>query len=490
MRLEDLMTEGIAPAPGQAPDMLAREIEGLTPDSRHVREGWLFAAIPGTQADGARFIPDALEAGASAILTAEGVSLPRKSYAAHLTCANPRRALALMADRFFAAQPETVVAVTGTNGKTSVAGFVRQLWEALGIPAASLGTLGVIASGDAQPLPHTTPDAVVLHSLLAGLKARGFEHLALEASSHGLEQHRLDGVRVAAAAFTNLSRDHLDYHADEAAYLAAKLRLFTEVMAADGTAVLNADTDVFGPVAEAARARGLTVMDVGRTGTALRLAAQEPSVDGQRLSVETGGKAYEIRLPLVGAFQASNALLAAGLVIATGAEARDVLPCLEGLRGAPGRMEQVARTGNGASVVVDYAHTPDALKTVLEALRPHVRGQLAVVFGCGGDRDRGKRPEMGRVAAQLADRVIVTDDNPRTEDPAAIRREIMSACPGAREIGGRAAAIEEAITTLKEGDILVVAGKGHETGQIVGGTVHPFSDADAVRTAAQMSARV
>ncbi|MFW6027371.1 MAG: UDP-N-acetylmuramoyl-L-alanyl-D-glutamate--2,6-diaminopimelate ligase [bacterium] len=490
MRLADLMIEGVAPAPGQAPDGLACEIAGLTPDSRKVREGWLFAAIPGTQADGARYIPDALAAGASAVLTADGVSLPGGFAAAHLTVPNPRRALALMAARFFAVQPETAVAVTGTNGKTSVAGFVRQIWEALGVPAASVGTLGVIASGDPEPLPHTTPDAVVLHSVLAGLKARGFEHVALEASSHGLEQHRLDGVHVKAAAFTNLSRDHLDYHADEDAYLAAKLRLFTEVLAADGIAVLNADAEAFGEVAEAARARGLTILEVGRAGTGLRLAAQEPSVDGQAIAVEAGGKRYEIRLPLVGAFQASNVLLAAGLVMAAGAEARDVLPCLEHLRGAPGRMELVTRTASGAAVIVDYAHTPDALRTVLQALRPHAQGKLAVVFGCGGDRDRGKRPEMGRVAAQLADRVIVTDDNPRSEDPAAIRKEILNACPGAREIGDRAVAIEEAVRSLEQGDVLVVAGKGHETGQIVGGTVHPFSDAQVVRTAAQESARV
>jgi UDP-N-acetylmuramoyl-L-alanyl-D-glutamate--2,6-diaminopimelate ligase len=395
---------------------------------------------------------------------------------------NPRARLAHFAAAFFGAQPATVAAVTGTNGKTSVAVFLRQIWERLGYTAASMGTIGVVAPSGTRTLAHTTPDPIEIHRILAELAREGVDHLALEASSHGLDQHRLDGVKVAAAGFTNITRDHLDYHANFAAYLAAKLRLFSERAEQGGVAVINADAEHADDFVAAAQ--GLRVLTVGEHGEALKLVARAPNSDGQDLTVLHAGKTYNVRLPLAGGFQASNALVAAGLAIGLGDPAAKVFAALEHLKGAAGRLEKVAAAKSGAPVYVDYAHTPDALQTVLKALRPHAAGKLHVVFGCGGDRDRGKRPLMGAIAAKLADVAIVTDDNPRSEEPAAIRAEILAGCPGAREIGDRADAIRAAIAALEAGDILVIAGKGHESGQIVGAVTRPFSDREEAVKAA------
>jgi UDP-N-acetylmuramoyl-L-alanyl-D-glutamate--2,6-diaminopimelate ligase len=490
MRLSDLLdkdpsTRVIAPAngkPASAPDML--EITGLTADSREVKPGYLFAALPGTARDGANFITQAIEKGAVAVLGVQGARRRKGAdRTVFLANGNPRKVLAHMAARFYGRQPETIVAVTGTNGKTSVASFCRQIWLALGERAASMGTLGIVGHDFQQGLAHTTPDPVTIHKVLADLAGRGIKCLSMEASSHGLAQFRLDGVDIAAAAFTNLTRDHLDYHASVDDYRYAKLRLFGEVMGRGGVAVINADSDIFDMTKSVALARGQRVFSVGQAGTDLRLADVRPKADGQHLKIECRGKTYEVDLPLVGIFQASNAAMAAGLVIGAGWPEDKVLPMLAKLRGARGRMELAAKAKDGAPVYVDYAHTPDALETVLNALRPHVKGKLHIVFGCGGDRDRGKRPEMGAVAARLADRVIVTDDNPRSEDPATIRAAIMEGCPRAENIGDRAAAIRAGIAGLKAGDLLVVAGKGHETGQKIGDKVLPFNDAEEVRKA-------
>ncbi|MFQ5783289.1 MAG: UDP-N-acetylmuramoyl-L-alanyl-D-glutamate--2,6-diaminopimelate ligase [Alphaproteobacteria bacterium] len=460
------------------------EIRGLTADSRAVRPGYLFAALRGSRADGSDFVADAVAHGAIAVLAAEGarIELPEDKVRL-VTDANPRRRLALMAARFHPAQPRVIAAVTGTNGKTSVAAFARQIWERMGVPAASLGTLGIVGRDVSRSLSHTTPDPVTLHQALSDLAAADIDHLAIEASSHGLDQCRLDGVRVSAAAFTNLTQDHLDYHPSAEAYLAAKLRLFDTVMAPGGVAVLNADAPEFARLAEVCRARGHRIMSYGRTAGDLRLVGAGAVDDGQRLTIDVAGRRRTVALPLPGAFQAMNALCAAGLVVACGVAIDDALAALSGIAGVPGRVECVARHPCGAPVYVDYAHTPDALAHVLEALRPHARGRLVVVFGCGGDRDRTKRPLMGKIAAALADHAIVTDDNPRGEDPGAIRRAVLAACPGADEVDDRARAIREAIARLAPGDVLVIAGKGHERGQIVGQTVIPFDDAEIARAA-------
>ena len=465
-------------------------IRGLTADSREVREGFLFAALAGAKADGAKFIPDAIAKGAAAILADDKVTA--KAAVPIIHDENPRRALALMAARFFGHQPEHIAAVTGTNGKTSVASFARQIWTALGFKAANLGTLGAIGPDGTrmdEGAPLTTPDPVALHRLLDRLAGEGFDHVAFEASSHGLDQFRLDGVKVSAAAFTNLTRDHLDYHGTEEAYFAAKLRLFTEILPPEGIAVVNVDT-LFGPrVAEAAQKAGRKVWRLGRSGKEIRLLNATLHAKGQHVTAEVFGARYEVALPLAGAFQASNALLSAGLVIACGGAPERAMAALQKLTTVPGRMQWVGDVGSGdttASVYIDYAHTPDALRTVLEALRPHTKHRLHVVFGCGGDRDAGKRPLMGMLAAALADHTIVTDDNPRSEVPAEIRREIMEGVPeGSKveEIGDRAKAIAAAIDELEPGDSLVIAGKGHETGQIVGKAVLPFDDAEVARAA-------
>ena len=472
------------------PPALARvSVTGLAADSRAVEPGFLFAALPGVKADGTEFIAEALRRGAAAVLAPKGASHP-DAQVPIIEDADPRRRLALMAARFYGAQPETTVAVTGTNGKTSVASFVRQLWTALGYKAASLGTVGVVSPRGTETLKHTTPDPIELHAILARLAKDGVTHLAFEASSHGLQQRRADGIKLAAGAFTNISRDHMDYHATFEDYFAQKLRLFTELLPQGAGAVVDVDSEAGKQVAAEAQARGLALITVGRAGNTLRLVSAEPEGFAQRLVVEHDGKRHELRLPLVGSFQASNALVAAGLCLATGSRAPEVLPLLQDLHGARGRLDLAGIARGGAPIFVDYAHTPDALAKALDALRPYVQSRLLVVFGCGGDRDKGKRPEMGAVAAEKADLAIVTDDNPRTESPAAIRHAILAAAPGAIEIGDRAAAIAEAIAALRKGDVLLIAGKGHETGQTIGTTIIPFSDHDAVAAALQAEAKL
>ncbi|MBU6471507.1 MAG: UDP-N-acetylmuramoyl-L-alanyl-D-glutamate--2,6-diaminopimelate ligase [Alphaproteobacteria bacterium] len=456
---------------------------GLACDSRAVKPGYLFAALPGTRADGRAFIADAVRRGAVAVLGLPEARVEAEALGVRFIAdENPRARLAHFAAAFFGVQPATIAAVTGTNGKTSVAVFLRQIWAQLGYKAASMGTIGVVAPSGTRALAHTTPDPIEIHRLLAELAGEDVDHLALEASSHGLDQHRLDGVRLGAAAFTNITRDHLDYHADFAAYLAAKLRLFSELMEKGSVAVINADAEHAADFVAAAR--GLRVLTVGERGTALKLVFRAPKGDGQELTVLCGGTTYNVMLPLAGGFQASNALVAAGLAIGLGDPAVKVFAALAHLKGAAGRLEKVAAATSGAPVYVDYAHTPDALETVLTALRPHAAGRLHVVFGCGGDRDRGKRQLMGAIAAKLADVAIVTDDNPRSEEPAAIRAEILAGCPDACEIGDRAEAIRAAVAALRAGDLLVIAGKGHESGQIVGTETRPFSDRDEAVKAA------
>jgi UDP-N-acetylmuramoyl-L-alanyl-D-glutamate--2,6-diaminopimelate ligase len=458
-------------------------VVGITADSRRVQPGWLFVAVPGTKADGMSYVADAAARGAAAIIGEGAAPADLPAGVAYAQVPDARRALALVASRFYPVQPDTIVAVTGTSGKSSVADFTRQLFAALGRRSASLGTLGVMTSDGLAYGSLTTPDPVTLHETLDRLATDGISHLAMEASSHGLDQHRLDGVRLAAAAFTNLGRDHLDYHPSVEDYLRAKLRLFDTLLEPGRPAVINADGASADRVIAAAEARGQRVLTTGRAGEAIRLLAVRPDGFNQRLRLEASGAGpIEVLLPLAGDFQVENALVAAGLVIAAGEDPADVLRALARLEGVPGRLERVGEVA-GALCIVDYAHKPEALAHVLDALRPFATGRLVCVFGCGGDRDRGKRPIMGGIAAEKADLVIVTDDNPRSENPAAIRAEIMAAVPGAREIGDRAEAIRVATQELQAGDVLVVAGKGHETGQIVGDRTLPFSDHEVIRAA-------
>jgi UDP-N-acetylmuramoyl-L-alanyl-D-glutamate--2,6-diaminopimelate ligase len=468
----------------------SRDFTGLTSDSRKVAPGFLFAALAGSTMDGARFAADAVSRGAIAILARPELADEAKALGVRFIAdENPRLGLARMAAEFYGTQPDVVAAVTGTKGKSSVVAFLREIWTALGKPAASLGTVGMVGPKGAMPLSHTTPDPVEIHALLAGLKKDGVEHLAIEASSHGLDQFRLDGVKIAAAGFTNITRDHMDYHHSFEHYLAAKLRLVDEVVAPDGVAVINADAEHADKFIAAAQRRGLRLITVGATGETIKLVTLEGRGDAQALTLAFAGTTHNIILPLAGAFQASNALVAAGLAIGLlGKNEREdasrVFAALEHLKGAPGRMEKVAYAASGAPIYVDYAHTPDSLEKVLQALRPHTDARLHVVFGCGGDRDKGKRPLMGQIAAALADDVIVTDDNPRTEDAALIRQEILATAKGAREIADRHGAIKTAIAALKSGDVLVIAGKGHETGQYIKGEVFAFSDRDEAVKAA------
>jgi UDP-N-acetylmuramoyl-L-alanyl-D-glutamate--2,6-diaminopimelate ligase len=471
------------------PQAEAVVVEGLAVDSRIVKPGDLFFALAGHQTDGARFIDSAIGAGAVAVA---GDHPPQGMLGVpFVTTPNPRRALSLAAAKFFPRQPATIAAVTGTSGKTSVAAFARQIWQRLGHASASIGTIGLVSPKRTVYGSLTTPDPIALHRELDEIARDGVTHLAFEASSHGLDQFRLDGVRISAGGFTNLSRDHMDYHPDVAHYLAAKLRLFRELIAPGGAAVISADHDCSPQVIEAARAHGLRIVTVGSrgdgAGEGIRLV--EATIEGfaQELRLEHRGYPYSVRLPLVGAFQIENALVAAGLAIATGSEVDAVFESLEALVGAKGRLERVGER-NGAPIFVDYAHKPDALAKALQALRPYAKRKLVVVFGAGGDRDVGKRPLMGAIASENADSVIVTDDNPRSENPAAIRAAILAAAKGAKDIGDRAAAIRAAIDGLEPGDALVIAGKGHETGQIVGDRVLPFSDHDAV--AAALASRV
>ena len=460
----------------------AFDIVGLTADSRAVKSGFLFAAVPGTKMDGLSFVPQAIAAGAVAVMAERRPATPLPESVAFAEVTDMRRALALTAANFYPRQPAVIAAVTGTSGKTSVAAFTRQIWAALGLKAASIGTIGVVTPTRETYGALTTPDPIELHRLVDGLPGEGITHLAIEASSHGLDQHRLDGLKVGIASFTNLSRDHLDYHATLEAYLAAKLILFERLVAADGTAVIEVDHDFATEVVDAARRRGLRVIDVGRAARGIRIV--DCTVEGfsQTLTIAHEGREYRVKLPLVGAFQVENALVAAGQAIAGGSEPAQVFGALEGLVGAKGRLDLVGQK-DGAPIFVDYAHKPDALAKALEALRPYVKRRLVVVFGAGGDRDAGKRPLMGAIAAEKADVVIVTDDNPRSEDPAAIRGAIIAAAPGAREIGDRSEAITRAIADLARGDVLLIAGKGHETGQIIGGKVIPFSDHEAAARA-------
>jgi UDP-N-acetylmuramoyl-L-alanyl-D-glutamate--2,6-diaminopimelate ligase len=474
---------------GVAGDAGGTRILGLTADSRAVRPGFLFAALPGGRADGRAFIAEAVAWGAVAVLAPEGTAWPEGVPPRPLLlAADPRRALARVAAAFAGAQPETVVAVTGTNGKTSTVDFLRQLWTADGERAASLGTLGLVADGAPSGPSLTTPDPVALHASLGALARAGVRRAAIEASSHGIGQRRLDGLRIAAAGFTNLTRDHLDYHGDMASYRAAKLRLFDALLAPGTPVAANADMDAetLGALRGVAEARGLRLLTVGEGGEAVRLLRQAPLPDGQELEVEAFGLRRELRLSLPGRFQADNALLAMALAVACGGmPAERALSLLPRLAGVRGRMELAARLPNGAAVYVDYAHTPDALERLLAALRPHAApgARLHVLFGAGGDRDPGKRPLMGAACARLADRCWVTDDNPRSEDPAAIRAAVLAGCPGGVDAGDRAGAIARAVSDLRPGDVLAVAGKGHESGQTIGAVTHPFDDAAAVRAA-------
>ncbi len=460
------------------------EITGISADSRKIRPGFLFAAMPGTIRDGAEFIPAALANGAVAVLC-ETNSSGSETGIPVLRHNNPRLMLARMAARFHGRQPQTMVAVTGTAGKTSIAAFVRQIWEAKGLAAASIGTTGVVAPGRNDYGTLTTPDPVELHALLAELADAGVTHASMEASSHGLDQYRLDGVKLAAAGFTNLGRDHMDYHPDIEDYFAAKMRLFTELLPKGGPAVIFADDAWSDRAIEVARAAGANVLTVGRKGDFLALKRVEHERFRQVAEIQTsldyGAEIYRIEFPLAGDFQIANALVAAGLAIATGTPADKAIAALEHIKGAPGRLDLAGTTAQGAPVYVDYAHKPEAMENVLSSLRPFTTGQLVIVFGCGGDRDAGKRPIMGEIANRLADRVIVTDDNPRSEVPATIRAAILAACPKGEEIGDRRLAIEAAISGMSAGDCLVVAGKGHEEGQTVGDKTLPFSDMGVVR---------
>ena len=453
-------------------------VTGLAIDHRKVAPGTIFGAFAGERFNGEDFIPAAIAAGAIAVVARPGATV---AGAVHIADPNPRRAFAHIAARFFHRFPATCVAVTGTNGKTSTVEMTRQLWRMAGFHAASIGTLGITTSNDSASTGLTTPDIVTFLSNMAGLAAEGV-------SSHGLDQYRTEGVPVKAAAFTNLSHDHLDYHGDMDAYLAAKMRLFREVVDPDGVAVIWAD-DLWSAAAEyEAKQRGLRILTVGREGETLRLVAREPTQLGQSLTIAAGPLAQKVTLPLIGAYQAANALVAAGLVIATGGDVQQTLANLARLQPVRGRLERAAITRAGAPVYVDYAHTPDAIAAALDALRPHASGRLILVFGAGGDRDRDKRPEMGRVAAAGADVLIVTDDNPRGEDPAAIRAAIAGGAPDARVIGDRRAAIAAAIAEARADDIVCIAGKGHEQGQIVGSgaaaRVIPFDDVAVAREAA------
>ncbi len=457
-------------------------ITGLSVDSRTVRPGDLFAALPGSRVHGGTFIAGALQKGAAAILTdATGAEMAADALAgaqaALVVAEDPRQALAFAAALWFGAQPDVMVAVTGTNGKTSVASFLRQIWSALGHRAVNLGTTGV--EGDwSAPLAHTTPEPITLHRTLAGAAAHGITHAAMEASSHGLAQRRLDGVRLAAAGFSNFSQDHLDYHADFEDYFAAKAGLFRRVLSPDGTAVINLDDGRGEEMRAVAAARGQTVITTGRGIGDLALLAQRFDATGQDLRFSWAGTAYQTRLDLIGGFQAENVALACGLAIACGEEPARVFATLPGLETVRGRMQLAATRGNGGAVFVDFAHTPDAIATALAALRPHVMGRLVAIIGAGGDRDAGKRPLMGRAAAANADQVLVTDDNPRSEVPADIRAAVMAGAPGAVEIGDRAEAILRGVAALGPGDALLIAGKGHESGQIVGDDILPFDDVE------------
>lgn len=496
MRLIDLMAQTAlassrfdSPVNDNARNVI---IAGLSSDSRVIRPGFLFAALPGSKSSGDQYIEDAIQNGAVAILAQPGTKLPGSAGGVVLIeDPNPRRRFARMAAKFYNQQPATVVSVTGTNGKTSVASFCRQIWAALGESSASIGTLGVEAPQLEWPQPAggynlTTPDSVTLHNELSDLAKAGVTHLAMEASSHGLDQYRLDGVNLSVAGFTNLTRDHLDYHGSMGAYFNAKARLFSDVLPAGSLAVINADSEFADRLEDICATFGHQVILYGKKGRDITLESQTPTTHGQILVLNVFGKKYTVEIPVAGTFQAGNVLCALGMTIGLEQDPKNYpkyIEALTKLTGVRGRIELVGHHPNGAAIYIDYAHTPDALETVISALRPHTKNRLHVVFGCGGDRDAGKRPLMGSIAIRLADKVIVTDDNPRTENPKRIRQEIMTAAIGATEIGDRRQAIETAINGLKSGDVLVIAGKGHEQGQIIDRVTHPFDDATEVRSA-------
>lgn len=463
------------------------DITGIAVDSRQVKDGFLFAAMPGSTVHGAEFIQYAVRMGAVAVLTdAKGAAIAADLMAeagvAVIITDAPREALSRTAALWFGAQPATMIAVTGTNGKTSVSTFVRQIWIEMGLSAVNLGTTGVEGAWTA-PLAHTTPEPITLHRALADAAANGITHAAMEASSHGLDQRRLDGVTLKAAGFTNFTQDHLDYHATFEAYFDAKAGLFSRVLPEDGTAVINIDDSKGIDMAAIARARGCEVISVGRDGGDLHLTGQRFDATGQDLRFDWRGKTYQKRLNLIGGFQADNALLACGLVIACGAKPADVFDTIPHLTTVRGRMQLAATRDNGGAVFVDYAHTPDAIATALQAMRPHVMGRLVAIVGAGGDRDTTKRPLMGQAAAEHADMVFVTDDNPRSEDPATIRAAVMAGAPDATEVGDRAEAILRGVDAIGPGDALLIAGKGHETGQTIGDDVLPFDDVEQASVA-------
>ncbi|WP_431319813.1 UDP-N-acetylmuramoyl-L-alanyl-D-glutamate--2,6-diaminopimelate ligase [Rhizobium sp. YTU87027] len=457
----------------------ALAVSGVSSDSRKIEPGMVFVAVAGTKADGAGFIADAATRGAVVAVASHSIdtSIPV------LVVNDSRRFLSIAASHFYARQPETMVAVTGTAGKTSVASFTRQIWAYAGHPAAMIGTTGVVSPTRNEYGSLTTPDPVSLHKLLAELSDEGVTHASMEASSHGLDQGRLDGVRLAAAAFTNLGRDHMDYHPTVESYMAAKMRLFDTLLPKGAPAVIFADDAWSEQAVKAARDAGHDVRTVGRKGDYLTLKRVEHFRHKQVAEIHAGDEIFEVDIPLAGDFQVANALVAAGLAMSTGVPAKVAMAALEKLQGASGRLELVGHTRDGALAYVDYAHKPDALSNVLESVRPFTTGRVIVVFGCGGDRDRGKRPIMGEIACRLADVVIVTDDNPRSEEPASIRAEIMAAAGCATEVGDRAEAIRTAVAMLTSGDTLIVAGKGHEEGQTIGSVTLPFSDHAELRKA-------
>jgi UDP-N-acetylmuramoyl-L-alanyl-D-glutamate--2,6-diaminopimelate ligase len=495
MRLSSLLSLGAEAAGLIQIDGAAEAIDvtAITADSRAVKPGTLFAGLPGVKADGASFVAQAVAKGAVAVLVSSDSVVPSTTVPV-LRSPDARRALALIAARFSGAQPAVNVAITGTNGKTSVAEFTRKLYTTLGRRAASLGTIGLVKPDGGIYGSLTTPDPLSLHASLAELASEGVTHLAFEASSHGLDQRRLDGVHLKAAAFTNLGRDHLDYHPTVEEYFQAKLRLFDTLLPADSVAVVHIDDERGAAVVAAARKRGIKVLTTGINGDDLRLVEHTPDGFAQRLIIEHAGRRHEIRIGLIGDYQATNTLLAAGLAIATGEDATKAIAAISSINGVNGRLDIIGEC-NGGLVVVDYAHKPEALSAALTALRPFATGKLICVFGCGGDRDKGKRPIMGGIAAQQSDVVIVTDDNPRTEVAATIRAEVLAGCgglvgrdAGAMEIGDRADAIAAAVAMMGKGDVVLIAGKGHESGQIIGSTVIPFSDHDAARAAMGLKA--
>ncbi|MCC9620238.1 UDP-N-acetylmuramoyl-L-alanyl-D-glutamate--2,6-diaminopimelate ligase [Thalassospira sp. MA62] len=480
MRLSELMAgdqAALKHAHGQDPD-----IKGLTADSRTVKDGYMFAALSGAHDDGTKYIADAIKLGAAAILAKDGTPRPAAPTVPLIPVENPRKRYAQLAARFYGQQPANIAAITGTNGKTSTAVFTEQLWTLLGKTAGSVGTLGIRAAGAKIPGSLTTPDPVALHQSLHEMSEIGVTHVAMEASSHGLDQNRLDGVKVSVAAFTNLSRDHLDYHGTFEKYFAAKARLFSDLLIDGGTAVLNADVEQYEILLAMCEKRGLNVLSYGQNATDIKLTGANPDSTGTKITLAANKGEYSVHLPLMGTFQIMNALAALAIVTASGADFDQAVLALEKLQGVRGRLELVGTTHFGAPVFVDYAHTPDALETVIKAVRPHCKGRIVCVFGAGGDRDTGKRPEMGKVAQDFADIAIITDDNPRSEDPATIRAAIKAACKDGIEIGDRAEAIKRGIGILQRNDVLIIAGKGHERGQIIGDKVLPFDDAAVARS--------